>query len=372
MWPISYCVVVGNRLKSSRKVSQCSLPCYLVMAAPAATEVVVPKTTFECCQCHEEQALSEQVSWTRNDKVYLRCKDCSYWPRRLKAQLSKLMPEDKDVFDSLSEASRSEFMHKHRAVLGDSLKKAVDNFVERSQLKTKQTKFKGKGLFYDIEDLTKLYENKPDQLAHIVANARTIDCTTRGVTLYELPSYTLSDITSTTDSTNRSLSGSSKDVVKHKNPKALVQVKVGNLSATQSAKLNKVEGKLAIASAELTVSLTRAATPPYDAFVPEKIIEKAALAVSAADAALATCLLAKADTWTGDIELIMVELFGSLDMVQSYGKRLRLFFDSADEMEEKPEGTEGEDETKADTKPAATLSEPAKKRLRCSLKKAQK
>ena len=45
------------------------------------------------------------------------------------------------------------------------------------------------GKFIDMEDLTKKYENKPDQLKSIIENTKTHFCKVRNVMLYEDPEY---------------------------------------------------------------------------------------------------------------------------------------------------------------------------------------
>jgi hypothetical protein len=327
------------------------------MAAAGSVGAMVPVGATHCISCKVAVPVQEQVTWTREGTTFVRCKGCHYWPRRLKAVVGKLEPEQADVFDSLSKDDKLRFMQEHKNILGDQLKKAIETYVERVHTKAEVLKFKGKGNFVDLEAA---FSTKPEQLAHIKLHARTIECDTRGVTMYELPEYSVTRLTTTTDATNRGLSAGSKDVLKLKNQAKEDSIALGNLSKTNTSKLKKVEFKLAQQREELAMSLTRAALEKYATFVPPKIKDQAELALKSADIALQAAGLSQQSEWDGDIADIFAEVYKGLELATSFSAKMKLLLSYADEANGEVEEEKDEEGANAEGEQAEGENPEAK------------
>ena len=85
---------------------------------------------------------------------------------------------------------KRQFIAKGRETYGEQLQASLNHHISLVKTVSVAKTQAARGRFYDIEDLTERYQNKPQQLANIIANARRMHCEIRGVDLYEDMDYT--------------------------------------------------------------------------------------------------------------------------------------------------------------------------------------
>jgi hypothetical protein len=124
------------------------------------------------------------------------CTNCN----RLSARLYKLQNEDpslKPHFQKLSPDAKKTFFAEHADFLGQDLVAAIKNLVSVVTSEESTEDFKGDGVWMDDEDLAAKFEGKPQQIAAIKKNTRTMMHPIRECILYEVIEYATTAATST-------------------------------------------------------------------------------------------------------------------------------------------------------------------------------
>ena len=106
--------------------------------------------------------------------------------QRLKASDAKLA----ESWGIIDKADATEFIKNAQDLYGLDLRKAMENVIQETVIKTMSYEFKSGGAFFDEEYFHKAYEGREEQKKNIFANAKRYLCKVRGVTLYQDPNYT--------------------------------------------------------------------------------------------------------------------------------------------------------------------------------------
>ena len=118
----------------------------------------------------------------------LRCNSCNALQSRVTRALGTTGLTDK--WAAMSKADKKAFFQTSHELAGEDLKAAIKTVITNTFVDTKTSSFNVDSDWLDEEDLTKAFDQKPEQLAHIKANASTMFCPVRGVKFYEVPKYT--------------------------------------------------------------------------------------------------------------------------------------------------------------------------------------
>ena len=116
-----------------------------------------------------------------------RCNVCNAWRSRLTNARSPLTEEEKLAISEWGPEQRQAFKEKYKHLRIGDLSTALRTEIEELDMQYSDRSLDNTGHFKDKEDITEKYKNKPDQLKNILERAETIECPTRGVTLYEDP-----------------------------------------------------------------------------------------------------------------------------------------------------------------------------------------
>ena len=165
--------------------------------------------SFECPDCTVTKPNGEKYIWRFHDERTLgalgrerrrtehsegdsiRCVPC----HSLKGRLTRVMTvEDRGDWAQVGKQEKAAFMQNSADKFGQGLKTAVSVTIRESTVNTQMTSFTSTGGFVDLEDITKKYENKPEQLKNILDNAPRMNCPVRKVVLFQDPEYALKQV----------------------------------------------------------------------------------------------------------------------------------------------------------------------------------
>ena len=94
-------------------------------------------------------------------------------------------------WEEVSDKDKNAFYLECREKAGTELQFRMQETIHDSSSKKSVVNFGSSGIFIDEEDLNEKYKRKPEQLASIKANTRTMQCPVRKVKLYEDPEFKL-------------------------------------------------------------------------------------------------------------------------------------------------------------------------------------
>ena len=94
-----------------------------------------------------------------------------------------------DDWDFASEDQKAAFYQKYGGARGLALATAVQLHVEERKTDKLVLSFKGTGKFMDLKDLEDTFKDKPEQLASVKRNAKTLWDKVRSCQLYEVTDY---------------------------------------------------------------------------------------------------------------------------------------------------------------------------------------
>ena len=100
----------------------------------------------------------------------------------------KAMGTWEDFLKATSEKRTDFYRHSHDA-MGKELKALITETISESIAEKEMESWIKDGKFLDLEDMTKKYKDKPDQLESILLRTRTHFCEVRNTNLYEDPEY---------------------------------------------------------------------------------------------------------------------------------------------------------------------------------------
>ncbi len=283
----------------------------------------------ECCSCKASFPKEEMNLWMRGEKQYGRCKGCANWSRRFSGVLQG-MPEDiQKVMVSMSPEDKKDFMVKNSQFLGDQLKKAIETYAEKKCQRSTSQAFSSNSQFLDETDLAKRFEGKPEQLAAVKRNARTIEDPVREVTLYEVRDFAFASSDSMRETEEHSLSLSSKDVAKAKKPKTEAGPGRAGL-----AKVRKLQPKLQEKVEEVGELVEMAAGEEYKDFVPNNVLQRARLDLASAKEDVASLQMASSSDWAGSPVAVAKSCGKTLSEIAKTTKKLQGYLKEATKTSE--------------------------------------
>ena len=97
--------------------------------------------------------------------------------------------ELKDGWANVSKTDKTKVFQQNREILGPGLKAALTQTIEHTFRQKRETSFAADGDWLDEDDVKEMFKNKPEQFKHVLANAKTMTCPVRGITLYEVLKY---------------------------------------------------------------------------------------------------------------------------------------------------------------------------------------
>ena len=98
-------------------------------------------------------------------------------------------PQLAESWGIIDKNDASEFIKNAEDLYGMDLRKAMENLIQETVIKTMSFEFKSGGRFFDEEYFDKTYEGREEQKKNIFANSKRYVCKVRGVTLYQDPNY---------------------------------------------------------------------------------------------------------------------------------------------------------------------------------------
>ena len=149
----------------------------------ALQDMALAHVAMNCNECHE-------VDGEAVPGAAFRCKDCN----ALKSRIHRLfktpgMDKTEEVFKAMTKDEREKFFRDQHALMGDGLAAVMETLVTSKTTTTNSVSFKGTSEFFDEADLTEKYAKKPQQLASILRNTRTVYDPIRETTLFEDMKY---------------------------------------------------------------------------------------------------------------------------------------------------------------------------------------
>ena len=98
-------------------------------------------------------------------------------------------PQLAESWGIIDKTDASDFIKNAQDLYGMDLRKAMENLIQETVIKTMSFEFKSGGRFFDEEYFDKTYEGREEQKKNIFANSKRYVCKVRGVTLYQDPNY---------------------------------------------------------------------------------------------------------------------------------------------------------------------------------------
>ena len=135
-----------------------------------------------------------------------------------------------------------DFYHACRELSGQHLKGFMKQFIEKEVQTTTQHHLSGNGKWVDEHDLRKKYEEKPEQLAAVKANARAMHCALRNCMLYEDLDYNSGFLQQDTHTDKRKWEYYTEDTVRAKKQQK-VSAKAVELGEQDENKLDEKQMK---------------------------------------------------------------------------------------------------------------------------------
>ena len=164
-------------------------------------------TTFVCPSCALDQPNSlkyiykfadehsvGQLGRERRCEVhahgdYIKCMPCRALERRTRTVLRR-----DGLFEpwlGVGKEGKAKFMRDSAEKFGADLKVQIDLVIIESETDVNSVSFTCSGGFFDEQDITAKYKDKPDQLKAIFENAEVVTCPVRKVKLWQDPQYAL-------------------------------------------------------------------------------------------------------------------------------------------------------------------------------------
>ena len=145
-----------------------------------------------CCSCAQpldnNGVLVFRAGHKRADAGVFRCRSCHNLKSRMSIMFSKGLL-DRAKFNAAGADQRTSILEGAKNLYGDKLKLYIEESLERISETSDCSLFKGTGVFKDESELETMFKDKPNVLAAIYRNAKTITCTTTERKLWELPTY---------------------------------------------------------------------------------------------------------------------------------------------------------------------------------------
>ncbi|CAK0852714.1 unnamed protein product [Prorocentrum cordatum] len=145
-----------------------------------------------CCSCSkplgDNGVLVFRAGHKKADAGVFRCRVCHNLKSRMGHMFTKGLL-DRSRFNAVGVDQRTSILEGAKHLYGDKLKLYIEESLERISETSETSLFKGTGVFKDESELETMFKDKPNVLAAIYRNARTITCATTERKLWELPTY---------------------------------------------------------------------------------------------------------------------------------------------------------------------------------------
>ena len=158
----------------------------------SAPQEIADEEMLVCCSCHRhtlpKSAIVVVRAKTKTSKDVCRCRKC----HNLRARCDRVVVSRGALVEdwsSVTEEEKRQFYVDAEDKCGNELLLKMQETITHSTMKRSTVKFTGTGDFMDEIDLDIKYANKPDQLANIKKNTRTMLCPVRRVKLFEDMKY---------------------------------------------------------------------------------------------------------------------------------------------------------------------------------------
>ena len=193
------------------------------------------------------------------------------------------------LWGKLDKDTRQRFMRENVATMGNDLAKRMQETITEFMFRGQSTELISNSDFLDEDDMANKYKHKPEQLASIWENARSMHCPIRNVTVWQDPQFVLKS----TDKVGHgkieerkmnqeaivALPKKAKVTAKPKPVDAIADVSdklPPMLEAWERAKLQKLSQNLKDLSQRMTGSIDIVThSPALQEMVPEYVINKA-------------------------------------------------------------------------------------------------
>ena len=193
------------------------------------------------------------------------------------------------LWGKLDKDTRQRFMRENVATMGNDLAKRMQETITEFMFRQQSTEFISNSDFLDKDDMANKYKHKPEQLASIWENARSMHCPIRNVTVWQDPQFVLKS----TDKVGHgkieerkmnqeaivALPKKAKVTAKPKRVDAIADVSdklPPMLEAWERMKLQKLSQNLKDMSQRMTASIDLVThSPALQEMVPEYVINKA-------------------------------------------------------------------------------------------------
>ena len=216
-----------------------------------------------------------------------------------------------DTFLETSKETKKHFYRNAHDAMGSDLKALIEETISESIAEKEMEAWIKDGKFLDLEDITKKYEGKPDQLASILVRTRTHFCDIRNTKLYEDPEYA-SKKSSSSEATKEAKRMLSVDqtrkagkVAKVADDKA-VQEDLG-LGPGQVKMLTKEAAALNLPEKNLADLLSQAQEEGIANLIPAPVMQKLSLSIASL-ASQRTLIDLTVETKKGDVQDILKDI----------------------------------------------------------------
>ena len=98
------------------------------------------------------------------------------------------------LWGKIDKDTRQRFMRENVATMGNDLAKRMQETITELMIRQQPAEFISNSDFLDKDDIVNKYNDKPEQLASILMNARKMHCPVRNVTLFQVPVFKLNSI----------------------------------------------------------------------------------------------------------------------------------------------------------------------------------
>ena len=214
--------------------------------------------------------------------------------KRVNTLVPKLCEESREAWASISGQEKKEWMAQHKDLAGQGLRKELEHWVSRTVTRKTTAAVGCEYDYFDEADVKEAYKKKPEQIEHILKNAKTVQHAVRGVTLYMVPRFTGREEEQMT--VEDEAVSSAKACEKEKAVK-----RAAGPSQPKPSKLQKIAGRVQERMDSLSSVVEMASTAEMTDWVPKAMLHQAKLALAAGQEVAALLEMAQEPGCTADV-----------------------------------------------------------------------
>ena len=209
--------------------------------ALAASEDFDSEDRFQCPTCNQLQPIEDRFVYQKTGtKEFCRCVNCHRLMSRLNRAISRAGPSVKEEWHAITPENKHKFFAENAFKFGNELASVLTETITECRVETNSRSFHQDAEFKDEDEVKKIYEGKPNQLAAVLKNAKRLYCPIRETHLYATPTYLFrsSDETSVSKTEKRQI-----DQEQTKKPQKQKKQKLDGhdtLSKSELARLAKI------------------------------------------------------------------------------------------------------------------------------------